>query len=45
MVFSKGTSPMLLSEPREISWGMSWDGNGGSRWLYWHLRANIASNA
>jgi len=20
---------MLLSEPRKISWGMSWDGNGG----------------
>jgi hypothetical protein len=30
MVFSKGASPMLLSEPREISWGMSWDGKGGS---------------
>lgn len=31
---------MLLSEPREILWGMSWDSNGGSRWLYWHPAGN-----
>jgi hypothetical protein len=43
---------MLLSEPRGISWEMSWDGKGGSRWLRVALlascrefRQNIASNA
>jgi len=40
MVFGKETSPMLLLEPTEILWGMSWDRNGGSRWLYWHPAGN-----